>query len=167
MSLSEAMMVQITDLNTGVEYLELTQDSIASLQNNVSELVVESRIGLETLNQAFQDSASMQSESSTQLANTINEANQYDYQSLVGLSDSIQAIVGRLSDLENQMVANDRQVQQLTAASESIEELNNVVQALLVLEQEKYLEVLESLAPNDNSSNDFEGVRFFRSEADL
>lgn len=167
MSLSEAMMVQITDLNTGVEYLELTQDSIASLQNNVSELVVESRMGLQTLNQAFQDSASMQSESSTQLANTINEANQYDYQSLVGLSDSIQAIVGRLIDLENQMVANDRQVQQLTTASESIEELNGVVQALLVLEQEKYLEVLESLAPNDDSSNNFEGVRFFRSEADL
>ncbi len=65
------------------------------------------------------------------------------------------------------MLANDRQVQQLTTASESIEELNNVVQALLVLEQEKYLEVLESLAPNDDSSNDFEGVRFFRSEADL
>lgn len=167
MSLSEAMMAQITDLNTGVEYLELTQDSIASLQNNVSEMVVESRMGLETLSQALQDSASRQSESSTQLANTINEANQYDYQSLVGLSDSIQSVVGRLSDLESQMTASERQVQQLTTASESIGELNSVVQALLVLEQEKYLEVLESLAPSEDSSNDFEGIRFFRSEAEL
>jgi methyl-accepting chemotaxis protein len=167
MSLSEAMMAQITDLNTGVEYLELTQDSIASLQNNVSEMVVESRMGLEALSQALQDSASRQSESSTQLANTINEANQYDYQSLVGLSDSIQSVVGRLSDLESQMTASERQVQQLTTASESIGELNSVVQALLVLEQEKYLEVLENLAPSEDSSNDFEGIRFFRSEADL
>ena len=53
-------MAQITDLNTGVEYLELTQDSIVSLQNNVSEMLVESRTGLETLGQALQDSASMQ-----------------------------------------------------------------------------------------------------------
>lgn len=167
MSLSETMMAQITDLNTGVEYLELTQDSIVSLQNNVSEMLVESRTGLETLGQAFQDSASMQLESSSQLANTINEANQYDYQSLVGLSESIQSIVGRLSGLENQMVANDRQVQQLTTASESIDELNNIVQALLVLEQEKYLEVLQELAPQIDQSNSIEGVRFSRSETEL
>ena len=167
MSLSETMMAQITDLNTGVEYLELTQDSIVSLQNNVSEMLVESRTGLETLGQAFQDSASMQLESSSQLANTINEANQYDYQSLVGLSESIQSIVGRLSGLENQMVANDRQVQQLTTASESIDELNNIVQALLVLEQEKYLEVLQELAPQVGQSNSIEGVRFSRSETEL
>ena len=167
MSLSETMMAQITDLNTGVEYLELTQDSIVSLQNNVSEMLVESRTGLETLGQAFQDSASMQLESSSQLANTINEANQYDYQSLVGLSESIQSIVGRLSGLENQMVANDRQVQQLTTASESIDELNNIVQALLVLEQEKYLEVLQELAPQVDQSNSIEGVRFSRSETEL
>ena len=167
MSLSETMMAQITDLNTGVEYLELTQDSIVSLQNNVSEMLVESRTGLETLGQAFQDSASMQLESSSQLANTINEANQYDYQSLVGLSESIQSIVGRLSGLENQMVANDRQVQQLTTASESIDELNNIVQALLVLEQEKYLEVLQELAPQADRSNSIEGVRFSRSETEL
>ena len=167
MSLSETMMAQITDLNTGVEYLELTQDSIVSLQNNVSEMLVESRTGLETLGQAFQDSASMQLESSSQLANTINEANQYDYQSLIGLSESIQSIVGRLSGLENQMVANDRQVQQLTTASESIDELNNIVQALLVLEQEKYLEVLQELAPQVDQSNSIEGVRFSRSETEL
>ena len=167
MSLSETMMAQITDLNTGVEYLELTQDSIVSLQNNVSEMLVESRTGLETLGQAFQDSASMQLESSSQLANTINEANQYDYQSLVGLSESIQSIVGRLSGLENQMVANDRQVQQLITASESIDELNNIVQALLVLEQEKYLEVLQELAPQVDQSNSIEGVRFSRSETEL
>ena len=167
MSLSETMMAQITDLNTGVEYLELTQDSIVSLQNNVSEMLVESRTGLETLGQAFQDSASMQLESSSQLANTINEANQYDYQSLVGLSESIQSIVGRLSGLENQMVANDRQVQQLTTASESIDELNNIVQALLVLEQEKYLEVLQELAPQVDQSKSIEGVRFSRSETEL
>ena len=167
MSLSEAMMAQITDLNTGVEYLELTQDSIVSLQNNVSEMLVESRTGLETLGQALQDSASMQLESSSQLANTINEANQYDYQSLVGLSESIQSIVGRLSGLENQMVANDRQVQQLTTASESIDELNNIVQALLVLEQEKYLEVLQELAPQVDQSDSIEGVRFSRSETEL
>lgn len=167
MSLSETMMAQITDLNTGVEYLELTQDSIVSLQNNVSEMLVESRTGLETLGQAFQDSASMQLESSSQLANTINEANQYDYQSLVGLSESIQSIVGRLSGLENQMVANDRQVQQLTTASESIDELNNIVQALLVLEQEKYLEVLQELAPQVDQSSSIEGVRFSRSETEL
>ena len=167
MSLSETMMAQITDLNTGVEYLELTQDSIVSLQNNVSEMLVESRTGLETLGQAFQDSASMQLESSSQLANTINEANQYDYQSLVGLSESIQSIVGRLSGLENQMVANDRQVQQLTTASESIDELNNIVQALLVLEQEKYLEVLQELAPQVDQSDSIEGVRFSRSETEL
>ena len=167
MSLSETMMAQITDLNTGVEYLELTQDSIVSLQNNVSEMLVESRTGLETLGQAFQDSASMQLESSSQLANTINEANQYDYQSLVGLSESIQSIVGRLSGLENQMVANDRQVQQLTTASESIDELNNIVQALLVLEQEKYLEVLQELAPQVDQSKSVEGVRFSRSETEL
>ena len=167
MSLSETMMAQITDLNTGVEYLELTQDSIVSLQNNVSEMLVESRTGLETLGQAFQDSASMQLESSSQLANTINEANQYDYQSLVGLSESIQSIVGRLSSLENQMVANDRQVQQLTTASESIDELNNIVQALLVLEQEKYLEVLQELAPQVDQSDSIEGVRFSRSETEL
>ena len=167
MSLSETMMAQITDLNTGVEYLELTQDSIVSLQNNVSEMLVESRTGLETLGQALQDSASMQLESSSQLANTINEANQYDYQSLVGLSESIQSIVGRLSGLENQMVANDRQVQQLTTASESIDELNNIVQALLVLEQEKYLEVLQELAPQVDQSNSIEGVRFSRSETEL
>lgn len=167
MSLSEAMMAQITDLNTGVEYLELTQDSIVSLQNNVSEMLVESRTGLETLGQALQDSASMQLESSSQLASTINEANQYDYQSLVGLSESIQSIVGRLSGLENQMVANDRQVQQLTTASESIDELNNIVQALLVLEQEKYLEVLQELAPQVDQSDSIEGVRFSRSETEL
>lgn len=167
MSLSETMMAQITDLNTGVEYLELTQDSIVSLQNNVSEMLVESRTGLETLGQAFQDSASMQLESSSQLANTINEANQYDYQSLVGLSESIQSIVGRLSGLENQMVANDRQVQQLITASESIDELNTIVQALLVLEQEKYLEVLQELAPQVDQSNSIEGVRFSRSETEL
>lgn len=167
MSLSETMMAQITDLNTGVEYLELTQDSIVSLQNNVSEMLVESRTGLETLGQALQDSASMQLESSSQLASTINEANQYDYQSLVGLSESIQSIVGRLSGLENQMVANDRQVQQLTTASESIDELNNIVQALLVLEQEKYLEVLQELAPQVDQSNSIEGVRFSRSETEL
>ena len=167
MSLSETMMAQITDLNTGVEYLELTQDSIVSLQNNVSEMLVESRTGLETLGQALQDSASMQLESSSQLANTINEANQYDYQSLVGLSESIQSIVGRLSGLENQMVANDRQVQQLTTASESIDELNNIVQALLVLEQEKYLEVLQELAPQVDQSASIEGVRFSRSETEL
>ena len=167
MSLSETMMAQITDLNTGVEYLELTQDSIVSLQNNVSEMLVESRTGLETLGQALQDSASMQLESSSQLANTINEANQYDYQSLVGLSESIQSIVGRLSGLENQMVANDRQVQQLTTASKSIDELNNIVQALLVLEQEKYLEVLQELAPQVDQSNSIEGVRFSRSETEL
>ena len=167
MSLSETMMAQITDLNTGVEYLELTQDSIVSLQNNVSEMLVESRTGLETLGQALQNSASMQLESSSQLATTINEANQYDYQSLVGLSESIQSIVGRLSDLENQMVANDRQVQQLTTASESIDELNSVVQALLVLEQEKYLEVLQELAPQVDQSNSIEGVRFSRSETEL
>ena len=167
MSLSETMMAQITDLNTGVEYLELTQDSIVSLQNNVSEMLVESRTGLETLGQALQDSASMQLESSSQLASTINEANQYDYQSLVGLSESIQSIVGRLSGLENQMVANDRQVQQLTTASESIDELNNIVQALLVLEQEKYLEVLQELAPQVGQSNSIEGVRFSRSETEL
>ena len=167
MSLSETMKAQITDLNTGVEYLELTQDSIVSLQNNVSEMLVESRTGLETLGRAFQDSASMQLESSSQLANTINEANQYDYQSLVGLSESIQSIVGRLSGLENQMVANDRQVQQLTTASESIDELNNIVQALLVLEQEKYLEVLQELAPQADRSNSIEGVRFSRSETEL
>ena len=166
MSLSETMMAQITDLNTGVEYLELTQDSIVSLQNNVSEMLVESRTGLETLGQALQDSASMQLESSSQLANTINEANQYDYQSLVGLSESIQSIVGRLSGLENQMVANDRQVQQLTTASESIDELNNIVQALLVLEQEKYLEVLQELAPQVDESASIEGVRFSRSETE-
>lgn len=166
MSLSETMMAQITDLNTGVEYLELTQDSIVSLQNNVSEMLVESRTGLETLGQAFQDSASMQLESSSQLANTINEANQYDYQSLVGLSESIQSIVGRLSGLENQMVANDRQVQQLTTASESIDELNNIVQALLVLEQEKYLEVLQELAPQVDESASIEGIRFSRSETE-
>ena len=167
MSLSETMMAQITDLNTGVEYLELTQDSIVSLENNVSEMLVESRTGLETLGQAFQDSASMQLESTSQLANTINEANQYDYQSLVGLSESIQSIVGRLSGLENQMVANDRQVQQLTTASESIDELNNIVQALLVLEQEKYLEVLQELAPQVDQSRSVEGVRFSRSETEL
>ena len=167
MSLSETMMAQITDLNTGVEYLELTQDSIVSLQNNVSEMLVESRTGLETLGQALQNSASMQLESSSQLATTINEANQYDYQSLVGLSESIQSIVGRLSDLENQMVANDRQVQQLTTASESIDELNSIVQALLVLEQEKYLEVLQELAPQVDQSNSIEGVRFSRSETEL
>ena len=167
MSLSETMMAQITDLNTGVEYLELTQDSIVSLQNNVSEMLVESRTGLETLGQALQDSASMQLESSSQLANTINDANQYDYQSLVGLSESIQSIVGRLSGLENQMVANDRQVQQLTTASESIDELNTIVQALLVLEQEKYLEVLQELAPQVDQSNSIEGVRFSRSETEL
>ena len=167
MSLSETMMAQITDLNTGVEYLELTQDSIVSLQNNVSEMLVESRTGLETLGQALQDSASMQLESSSQLASTINEANQYDYQSLVGLSESIQSIVGRLSGLENQMVANDRQVQQLTTASESIDELNNIVQALLVLEQEKYLEVLQELAPQVDQSDSIEGVRFSRSETEL
>ena len=167
MSLSETMMAQITDLNTGVEYLELTQDSIVSLQNNVSEMLVESRTGLETLGQALQDSASMQLESSSQLASTINEANQYDYQSLVGLSESIQSIVGRLSGLENQMVANDRQVQQLTTASESIDELNNIVQALLVLEQEKYLEVLQELAPQVDQSASIEGVRFSRSETEL
>lgn len=167
MSLSETMMAQITDLNTGVEYLELTQDSIVSLQNNVSEMLVESRTGLETLGQALQDSASMQLESSSQLANTINEANQYDYQSLVGLSESIQSIVGRLSGLENQMAANDRQVQQLTTASESIDELNNIVQALLVLEQEKYLEVLQELAPQVDQSASIEGVRFSRSETEL
>ena len=166
-SLSETMMAQITDLNTGVEYLELTQDSIVSLQNNVSEMLVESRTGLESLGQALQNSASMQLESSSQLATTINEANQYDYQSLVGLSESIQSIVGRLSDLENQMVANDRQVQQLTTASESIDELNNIVQALLVLEQEKYLEVLQELAPQVDQSNSIEGVRFSRSETEL
>ena len=167
MSLSETMMAQITDLNTGVEYLELTQDSIVSLQNNVSEMLVESRTGLETLGQALQDSASMQLESSSQLANTINEANQYDYQSLVGLSESIQSIVGRLSGLENQMAANDRQVQQLTTASESIDELNSIVQALLVLEQEKYLEVLQELAPQVDQSDSIEGVRFSRSETEL
>ena len=167
MSLSETMMAQITDLNTGVEYLELTQDSIVSLQNNVSEMLVESRTGLETLGQALQDSASMQLESSSQLANTINDANQYDYQSLVGLSESIQSIAGRLSGLENQMVANDRQVQQLTTASESIDELNTIVQALLVLEQEKYLEVLQELAPQVDQSNSIEGVRFSRSEPEL
>lgn len=167
MSLSETMMAQITDLNTGVEYLELTQDSIVSLQNNVSEMLVESRTGLETLGQALQDSASMQLESSSQLASTINEANQYDYQSLVGLSESIQSIVGRLSGLENQMVSNDRQVQQLTTASESIDELNNIVQALLVLEQEKYLEVLQELAPQVDQSDSIEGVRFSRSETEL
>ena len=167
MSLSETMMAQITDLNTGVEYLELTQDSIVSLQNNVSEMLVESRTGLETLGQALQDSASMQLESSSQLANTINEANQYDYQSLVGLSESIQSIGGRLSGLENQMAANDRQVQQLTTASESIDELNAIVQALLVLEQEKYLEVLQELAPQADQSNPIEGVRFSRSETEL
>lgn len=167
MSLSETMMAQITDLNTGVEYLELTQDSIVSLQNNVSEMLVESRTGLETLGQALQDSASMQLESSSQLASTINEANQYDYQSLVGLSESIQSIVGRLSGLENQMAANDRQVQQLTTASESIDELNNIVQALLVLEQEKYLEVLQELAPQVDQSASIEGVRFSRSETEL
>ena len=166
-SLSETMMAQITDLNTGVEYLELTQDSIVSLQNNVSEMLVESRTGLESLGQALQNSASMQLESSSQLATTINEANQYDYQSLVGLSESIQSIVGRLSDLENQMVANDRQVQQLTTASESIDELNSIVQALLVLEQEKYLEVLQELAPQVDQSNSIEGVRFSRSETEL
>ena len=166
-SLSETMMAQITDLNTGVEYLELTQDSIVSLQNNVSEMLVESRTGLETLGQALQNSASMQLESSSQLANTINEANQYDYQSLVGLSESIQSIVGRLSGLENQMAANDRQVQQLTTASESIDELNSIVQALLVLEQEKYLEVLQELAPQVDQSNSIEGVRFSRSETEL
>ena len=167
MSLSETMMAQITDLNTGVEYLELTQDSIVSLQNNVSEMLVESRTGLETLGQALQDSASMQLESSSQLANTINDANQYDYQSLVGLSESIQSIAGRLSGLENQMVANDRQVQQLTTASESIDELNTIVQALLVLEQEKYLEVLQELAPQVDQSASIEGVRFSRSETEL
>ena len=167
MSLSETMMAQITDLNTGVEYLELTQDSIVSLQNNVSEMLVESRTGLETPGQALQDRASMQLESSSQLASTINEANQYDYQSLVGLSESIQSIVGRLSGLENQMAANDRQVQQLTTASESIDELNNIVQALLVLEQEKYLEVLQELAPQADQSNPIEGVRFSRSETEL
>ena len=167
MSLSETMMAQITDLNTGVEYLELTQDSIVSLQNNVSEMLVESRTGLETLGQALQDSASMQLESSSQLANTINEANQYDYQSLVGLSESIQSIGGRLSGLENQMAANDRQVQQLTTASESIDELNAIVQALLVLEQEKYLEVLQELAPQVDQSASIEGVRFSRSETEL
>ena len=166
MSLSETMMAQITDLNTGVEYLELTQDSIVSLQNNVSEMLVESRTGLETLGQALQDSASMQLESSSQLASTINEANQYDYQSLVGLSESIQSIVGRLSGLENQMAANDRQVQQLTTASESIDELNAIVQALLVLEQEKYLEVLQELAPQVDESASIEGVRFSRSETE-
>ena len=169
MSLSEAMMEQITDLNTGVEYLELTQDSISSLHNNVSGMMVESRIALEAIGQALEDSASRQLESSSQLANTINEANQYDYQSLVGLSDSIQSIVGRLSDLENQMITNDSRVQQLTSASESIEELNSIVQALLVLEQEKYLEVLQDLAPAEDAdvSKRIEGVRFSRSDAEL
>ena len=65
------------------------------------------------------------------------------------------------------MVANDRQVQQLTTASESIDELNNIVQALLVLEQEKYLEVLQELAPQVGQSNSIEGVRFSRSETEL
>ena len=65
------------------------------------------------------------------------------------------------------MVANDRQVQQLTTASESIDELNNIVQALLVLEQEKYLEVLQELAPQVDQSNSIEGVRFSRSETEL
>ena len=65
------------------------------------------------------------------------------------------------------MVANDRQVQQLTTASESIDELNAIVQALLVLEQEKYLEVLQELAPQVDQSNPIEGVRFSRSETEL
>ena len=82
-------------------------------------------------------------------------------------SESIQSIVGRLSGLENQMVANDRQVQQLITASESIDELNTIVQALLVLEQEKYLEVLQELAPQVDQSNSIEGVRFSRSETEL
>lgn len=166
MSLSETMMEQITDLNTGVEYLEFTQDSISSLQNDVSGMMFESKIAMEALGQALEDSASKQFESSSQLANTINEANQYDYQSLVGLSDSIQSIVARLSDLENQMISNDSRVQQLTSASESIEELNRIVQALLVLEQEKYLEVLQGLAPAEDMSSKIEGVRFSRLEAD-
>jgi len=166
MSLSETMMEQITDLNTGVEYLEFTQDSISSLQNDVSGMMFESKIAMEALGQALEDSASKQFESSSQLANTINEANQYDYQSIVGLSDSIQSIVARLSDLENQMISNDSRVQQLTSASESIEELNRIVQALLVLEQEKYLEVLQGLAPAEDMSGKIEGVRFSRSEAD-
>jgi HD superfamily phosphohydrolase len=166
MSLSETMMEQITDLNTGVEYLEFTQDSISSLQNDVSGMMFESKIAMEALGQALEDSASKQFESSSQLANTINEANQYDYQSIVGLSDSIQSIVARLSDLENQMISNDSRVQQLTSASESIEELNRIVQALLVLEQEKYLEVLQGLAPAEDMSSKIEGVRFSRSEAD-
>lgn len=166
MSLSETMMEQITDLNTGVEYLEFTQDSISSLQNDVSGMMFESKIAMEALGQALEDSASKQFESSSQLANTINEANQYDYQSFVGLSDSIQSIVARLSDLENQMISNDSRVQQLTSASESIEELNRIVQALLVLEQEKYLEVLQGLAPAEDMSSKIEGVRFSRLEAD-
>ena len=166
MSLSETMMEQITDLNTGVEYLEFTQDSISSLQNDVSGMMFESKIAMEALGQALEDSASKQFESSSQLANTINEANQYDYQSFVGLSDSIQSIVARLSDLESQMISNDSRVQQLTSASESIEELNRIVQALLVLEQEKYLEVLQGLAPAEDMSSKIEGVRFSRLEAD-
>ena len=166
MSLSETMMEQITDLNTGVEYLEFTQDSISSLQNDVSGMMFESKIAMEALGQALEDSASKQFESSSQLANTINEANQYDYQSFVGLSDSIQSIVARLSDLENQMISNDSRVQQLTSASESIEELNRIVQALLVLEQEKYLEVLQGLAPAEDMPSKIEGVRFSRLEAD-
>ena len=166
MSLSETMMEQITDLNTGVEYLEFTQDSISSLQNDVSGMMFESKIAMEALGQALEDSASKQFESSSQLANTINEANQYDYQSFVGLSDSIQSIVARLSDLENQMISNDSRVQQLTSASESIEELNRIVQALLVLEQEKYLEVLQGLVPAEDMSSKIEGVRFSRLEAD-
>ena len=166
MSLSETMMEQITDLNTGVEYLEFTQDSISSLQNDVSGMMFESKIAMEALGQALEDSASKQFESSSQLANTINEANQYDYQSFVGLSDSIQSIVARLSDLESQMISNDSRVQQLTSASESIEELNRIVQALLVLEQEKYLEVLQGLVPAEDMSSKIEGVRFSRLEAD-
>ncbi|MBM87263.1 MAG: hypothetical protein CMQ41_02685 [Gammaproteobacteria bacterium] len=160
-AVTESMMLKLEELDTGVEYLESNQNSLTALQNGFSEMLVESREGLQQMTGALQVSANAQVESASQLASTITEANQYDYQSLVGLNESMQFINERIVSFENQLRLNEGRVEELSTATQSIDELNGVLQALIVLEQENYLEVLQELLASESQQATQE-VQFFR-----
>ena len=158
-ALNLALGKRIVELNVGLTSFEEAKAEVATLRGVIETLAVgveQTQASYSESEQEIQGQLSVYSES---LVSELTNQNTMLGESFDALSSKVTAFDAKINSFDSRLQQTDRTLADIQENAKALLEVRDVVEALLVLERERYLEALELKSTESAEPTEAVGVR--------
>lgn len=158
-ALNLALGKRIVELNVGLTSFEEAKAEVATLRGVIETLAVgveQTQASYSESEQEIQGQLSVYSES---LVSELTNQNTMLGESFDALSSKVTAFDAKINSFDSRLQQTDRTLADIQENAQALLEVRDVVEALLVLERERYLEALELKSTESAEPTEAVGVR--------